>query len=283
MSHAWSPASPCGPGCLPRPGTLRRAGAHRVVLRLSAAVGLLLLGVGLALVFALLWRSARTALVRSWFRALLRAFGVRFVVHGQRMDSGALVVTNHVSWLDVVALMAECPMRLLAKTEVRSWPVIGPLADRVGTLYIDRERLSALPEAVRTIAESLRGGSVVGAFPEGTTWCGLASGTYRPAVFQAAVDAHVPVQPVALRFTTASGKHTTAAAFVGTATLVESLLAVARTRELVIEMFLLPRIDAAAAGDRREIARRAEQAVAEITAPAEPELPHLADSEAAAA
>ncbi|MBK0867589.1 MAG: 1-acyl-sn-glycerol-3-phosphate acyltransferase [Saccharopolyspora sp.] len=281
MTHRWAPDSPCGPGCLPRPGSVRRAGTHRVALRLAGAAGLMLAGIGVAVVFALLWRSARTALVRSWFRALLRVLGIRFAVRGEhRLDSGALVVTNHVSWLDVVALMAVRPMRLLAKTEVRSWPVIGPLAGRVGTLYIDRERLSALPGAVRTIADSLRGGAVVGAFPEGTTWCGLASGRYRPAVFQAAVDARVPVQPVALRFS-AGGRPTTAAAFVGEATLLESVLAVARVRDLVVELSLLPEMDAAAVGDRRELARRTERAVAEVTAPAEPHLPHLPQPAAA--
>ena len=121
---------------------------------------------------------------------------------------------------------------------------------------------------------------MVGAFPEGTTWCGLASGRYRPAVFQAAVDARVPVQPVALRFS-AGGRPTTAAAFVGEATLLESVLAVARVRDLVVELSLLPEMDAAAVGDRRELARRTERAVAEVTAPAEPHLPHLPQPAAA--
>lgn len=283
MIHAWSPVSPCGPGCLPKSGSLRRAGAHRVVLRLTGAAGLMLLGVGLAVAFAVLRGPLRTALVKSWFRALLRAFGVRFVVRGERCADGGLVVTNHVSWLDVVALMAVHPMRLLAKTELRSWPVVGPLAARVGTLYIDRHRLSALPAAVRTVADALREGSLVGAFPEGTTWCGLASGTYRPAVFQAAVDTGVPVRPVALRFTTASGAPTTAAAFVGEATLLESVLAVARVRGLVVELSVLPELDAAAIGDRRELARRAERAVAAITEPDGPEEPHRSEPRRVAA
>lgn len=278
MIHAWSPVSPCGPGCLPKPASLRRAGTHRVVLRLTAAVALMLLGVGLAVVLAVLRGPLRDVLVKSWFRALLRAFGVRFVVRGEQPADGGLVVTNHVSWLDVVALMAVNPMRLLAKAELRSWPVLGPLAARVGTLYIDRERLSALPGAVRAVADALRGGSVVGAFPEGTTWCGFASGAYRPAVFQAAVDAGVPVRPVALRFTTAAGAPTTIAAFVGDATLLESVLAVAGVRGLVVELSVLPEIDAVTIGDRRELARRAERAVAAVTEPEGPEMPHLTEA-----
>src|SRR5437016_1315625 len=161
----------------------------------------------------------RERLIQTWFRRLLDAFGVRYVVHGEEnlAGQGGLFVSNHVSWLDVVALQAVRPMRVLAKTEVRSWPVIGPLAGRAGTLYIDRDRLTALPDAVHTIADALRGGAAVGAFPEGTTWCGVASGRYRPAVFQAAVDARARVRPIAMRFLTGDGTQTTVAAFVGDA------------------------------------------------------------------
>lgn len=284
MTNHWAPISPCGPGCLSLPGVQPRAGVHRVALRLAAATGLMLLGAALAVVFALLWRSARNQLARMWFRTLLRAFGIRFVVRGgPAPQAGSLVVGNHVSWLDVIAMMAVCPMRVLAKTEVRSWPVIGLLAGRVGTLYIDRERLTALPEAVRTIADALRGGAVVGAFPEGTTWCGMAAGTYRPAVFQAAVDAGVAVQPMALRFTTRSGAIATSAAFVGEDTLLKSVLAVAREPELVVELTVLPEIDAAAVGDRREIARRAQRAVAGVTGLGGAHLPSSPEQQVAAA
>lgn len=178
------------------------------------------------------------------------------------------MVSNHVSWLDIVALQAVRPMRLLAKREVRSWPVVGSLAARAGTLFIDRDRLRPLPEAVRTVTDALREGWVVGAFPEGTTWCGLASGRYRPAVFQAAIDAGVDVRPVALRFRTGDGGRTTAAAFVGETTLVESMLAVARARDLVIEMFLLPSSVPGPSTDRRALARRVAEEITQVAVPA---------------
>lgn len=277
MTHPWKPSSPCGPGCLPRRGTFRPAGMHRVVLRLSSAVILLLLGIGVVVALCLVPRRWGRQLIKAWFAALLRAFGVRLVVHDrERLGSnGALIVSNHVSWLDVAVLQAVCPMRLLAKTELRSWPVVGVLARRAGTLYIDRDRLSTLPEAVRGIADSLRAGSVVGAFPEGTTWCGLASGRYRPAVFQGAVDAGARVLPVAVRFRTRDGRRTTAAAFVGDETLVKSVCTVVRTRELVVELSVLPELDAASIADRRELARRAESAIEEVSSPAAPAMPHL--------
>lgn len=261
-AHPWMPVSPCGPKCVPRGGG---AGVLRVLLRLGRMLGALLVGVAIAAAMPAFPPRLRERLIRGCFQGLLRSLGIRYALHGaEHLQTAGLFVTNHVSWLDVVVLQAVRPMRLMAKTEVRSWPLIGPLAGRVGTLYIDRDRLSSLPEAVREVAAALRAGAAVGAFPEGTTWCGLASGRYRPAVFQAAVDAAAPVQPIALRYRTEDGRTTTAAAFVGDATLIDSVLTVLRTRSLRIDVYALPTLDARRVADRKELARRVEAAVAEV-------------------
>lgn len=236
----------------------------RVFLRLVRVLGTLTVGITLAGVLPAFPARLRERLIRGWFHGLLMSLGIRYTLHGaEHLETAGLFVTNHVSWLDVVALQVVRPMRLVAKTEVRSWPLIGPLACRVGTLYIDREELRSLPAAVRAVARALREGAAVGAFPEGTTWCGLATGSYRPAVFQAAVDAGALVQPIALRYRTEDGQTTTAAAFVGEATLIDSVLTVLRTRNLLIDVFVLPTFDARRVADRKELARRAEAAVAE--------------------
>lgn len=271
VASRWAPSSPCGPACLPRRSSVSQAGPLRRVSRLAAAAAMLLVGGALAAAIPLFPVRTGRRLVRSWFRGLLGAFGVRIV---RRMPQGraearpgTLVVANHVSWLDIVVLQSLYPMRMLAKKEMLAWPLLGVSAARAGTLAIDRDRLRALPEAVQRIAEALRAGSVVGAFPEGTTWCGLASGRHRPAVYQAALDAGARVQPVALRFRTGNGDTTTAAAFVGEATLLESVAAVARLRHLVIEVVVLPAFDADGVRDRRELARLTEAAITAVIRP----------------
>ncbi|MFC7340910.1 lysophospholipid acyltransferase family protein [Saccharopolyspora griseoalba] len=253
------PDSPCGPQCLPPRDSDTEVGRLRVVLRLSATVVLLVTG---CLLVPALPAALRRQAVPQWFRALLRALGIRLVVEGRMAPGGALVVCNHVSWLDVAAMQVLAPMRLLAKIEVRSWPVLGVLAGRIGTVYIDRDRLSALPEAVRTIAEELRSGAVVGVFPEGTTWCGNAAGRFRPAVFQAALDAGVRVQPIAVRFRDGAGRLTTAPAFLGEATLAASVLSVARMRDLAVELVVLPELTGT---DRGRLAEQAQHAITGAT------------------
>ncbi|HJT03177.1 MAG TPA: lysophospholipid acyltransferase family protein [Pseudonocardiaceae bacterium] len=259
------PVSPCGQRCLPPAGAVAPATRTR---RLLATGALLLVGTLLAAVLPALGSGQRERRVRAWYQALLRALGIRLeVIGGDRFADpavGTLVVSNHTSWLDVIALGAVQPLRMVAKREVRRWPVVGPLARRLHTIFVDRERLWALPGMVADVARALADGAAVGAFPEGTTWCGRASGRFRPAVFQAAVDTAAPVRPVALRYRLAGGGPTTVASFVGPASLWQALLRVAAVHDLVIEVHLLPLVQVAGAS-RHTLANRAEIAVGRLS------------------
>ncbi|WP_308282549.1 lysophospholipid acyltransferase family protein [Pseudonocardia nigra] len=206
--------------------------------------------------------------MRACCRAALAAAGVRLRVIGDERYStggGTLVVANHLSWLEVLALGAVQPVRMLAKREVRDWPLIGAVAARTGALFVDRAGLRGLPGTVAETAAALRAGAVVAVFPEGTTFCGAAAGRFRRAAFQAALDAGMPVRPVAVTFRDAAGAPAFAAAFVGDETLWDAVRRVLRLPGLVCELTVLPVIPAAAVADRRELARRAGEAVATVT------------------
>jgi len=240
VRSGYSPTSACGRGCLPRTGATPLVAWPVRVLRLMALVVVLLGGVGVALATPVLSRAARARAKRGWFRAILRASGVRMRVVGGGLpaggSTGTLVTANHVSWLDIPAVLAVEPARVVAKSDVRGWPVIGLLAARGGTLFIDRNRLRRLPSTVVEIAGVLRDGQNVLVFPEGSTWCGRTQCRFYPAAFQAAIDAGAPVRPVALRYRLADGSLTTAPAFVGDDTLIVSVMRVVATRGLVVEL-----------------------------------------------
>ena len=263
MSHAWMPASPCGDGCLTQGAPA--VAVPRRVLRFAAACSVVLLAFGTSPL--LMVPGARERLVRFIFRSVLRAFGVRLVVRGgdefrhAEPGRGALVVNNHISWLDIVAVNAVRPMRALAKREIADWSVLGTLVARGGSIFLDRERLSALPGTMSELADALRAGSLVNVTPEGTTWCGLASGRFTTATFQAAIDGGVPVRPLALRYRLADGRETSQPAFIGPESLLDSLRRVARLRGLVLEMQVCEEIAPGRAADRRELAALAESAV----------------------
>jgi len=264
---AWLPAAPCTPQvCARNTGAVRAP--LPAILRLVAGCAWTLLGVACALPVRLLPEAPRGWLVRRWARGVPRAFGVRVTarVHPYAPGAGGeLVVANHISWLDIPLVASVLPGRMLAKSEVGGWPLLGRLAGLGGTLFIERDRLRALPGAVGTVAAALRAGSRVVAFPEGSTWCGRGSGgVFRPAVFQAAIDAEVSVRPVRITYGTAG-----AVAFVGDDPLAASLWRVVRAAGLTAEVDVLAPIPAGApaavpaSGEpgRRALARAARAAV----------------------
>ncbi|MFI8510181.1 lysophospholipid acyltransferase family protein [Streptomyces sp. NPDC085460] len=266
----WLPTAPCTPGrrCAAHPGAAADPGSARAAFRpapaplacarLAAGLATVLLGVVLLPAAGPLPAAGRLALVRLWARAVVRAFGVRFVVTGARPPARRpeLVVANHVSWLDIPLVAAVLPGRMIAKREVRGWPVLGALAALGGTLFIDRDGLRRLPGAVREVAAALAAGGRVTAFPEGSTWCGRAGGRFRPALFQAAVDTGSDVQPVRIDY-----RPHGAAGYVGEDALGASLWRVVRTPRLTAEVRILDPISVIQYPNRRLLAAAAQQAV----------------------
>ncbi|MGD1218936.1 lysophospholipid acyltransferase family protein [Streptomyces krungchingensis] len=257
---AWLPTAPCSPGACVE-STASWTAVPRAVLRLAAVLAVVLTGVLLAPGIARMRAVPRDRMIRRWCRAVVRASGVRTRITGTAVPTGGLLlVANHISWLDIPLLAAVRPARMLAKTEVRAWPVAGALAARGGTLFIERDRLRALPGTVTRIAEALHAGAAVVAFPEGSTWCGRAQGRFRRAVFQAALDSGAPVQPVRVHYRSSGGAESTAAAFVGDDSLLASLWRVATTRGLVAEVEVRPPIASRNHPDRRGLAAAAQGA-----------------------
>jgi 1-acyl-sn-glycerol-3-phosphate acyltransferase len=241
--------------------------------RLTAVVLVVLGALLTLLLLPLAGARGREWLVRLVFRGVLRAMGVRLAVSGGdglgARGRGVLVVNNHTSWLDIVAVNAVRPMRAVAKRDIAAWPVLGSLVSAARSVYVDRDGLRELPDTVARLAGALRSGSMVNVTPEGTTWCGLTHGRFRPAMFQAAIDGGVPVLPVALRFRMRGGTRTTAPAFIGDETIVDSVRRVAALRGLVLEVHVLPEIAPGRAADRRALAALAEAAVDTVLAPAQ--------------
>ncbi|MFG2822435.1 lysophospholipid acyltransferase family protein [Kitasatospora sp. NPDC048365] len=264
---AWLPTAPCTPGgCVAGAVAGPTVAAPRRVLRLAALLAVLLLGIAAAPVVRV-WRRPLPPLpverlVRSWARLLLGALGIRVRAGRVPPASGAaLMVANHISWLDILLVAAVRPGRMLAKTEVGRWPLLGPVTTWGGTVYIDRDRLRALPRTVAEVAAALTAGERVVVFPEGSTWCGRYGGRFRPALFEAAVRSGAAVQPMVITYRLADGRETTAPAFVGEDGLLPSLWRVAAVRGLEAELELCPPIPGGTHPDRRSLAAAAQAAV----------------------
>ncbi|WJK40383.1 lysophospholipid acyltransferase family protein [Solwaraspora sp. WMMA2056] len=280
----WRPRSGCGHGCLPPPRSVPAAGVPRRAVRLAGVLAMLAVGGALLLWLPVSPRRWRPTVGTWWARGLLRALGVRLRLVGARPRTAALLAVNHVSWLDTLAILAVSPARMLAKVEVRRWPVVGALARAGGTIFIDRERPRTLPDTVAAVGAVLRCGGQVAVFPQATTTCGttgltLAGGAasgggrcsagtasvmpFRPALFQAALDAGVPVVPVGLTYhlVGAAGPAaddpvpTSVAAFIGDEALWPSVRRVLGLRGLAVTVEVAAPVPPQRAPHRRTLAR----------------------------
>lgn len=227
-----------------------------------ARVGLHL-GCGLAtaaVVYPLIGRPARLRLKQRWSRQLLAMLGVRLNTGTARLSAPALLVANHVSWLDIFAINALAPAAFVCKADVRDWPLIGWLCERTETVFMPRASRSAAKQAGNAIAVRLRQGWHVAAFPEGTTSEGGDLLPFHGALFQSAVDAGCRVQPLALRYMDGNGRPSTAAAYCGDTTLLQSMRRIAAAPVLRLQLDILPPINGQGS-DRRRLAAAAHQAV----------------------
>lgn len=184
----------------------------------------------IAFVFPFLGTNRRKAEVRLWSKRLLRIIDVRLHVHGQlpqaRDGRPAMLVANHVSWLDIVVIDAVLPARFVAKSEIRGWPLIGWMSAKAGTLFIERARRRDTARIARQTSDALLAGDVCAVFPEGTTTDGSKVLPFHSSLLQPALLADADVFPVALRFERTDKSLCEEAAFDGDKTLWQAVRAV---------------------------------------------------------
>jgi len=172
------------------------------------------------------WTPEQQAqVVEGWSQQLLAIMGITVQVHGQPPAAGPLLlVSNHISWLDIPAIHAARNCRFVAKADIRRWPLVSQLAIGSGTLFIERTSRRDAMRVVHQMADALRNGDILAVFPEGTTGDGRSMLPFHANLLQAALVTNTPAQPVALKFIdTATGQPTYAPSFVGDETLVGSV------------------------------------------------------------
>ena len=211
--------------------------------------------------FPIVGTRQRDWLISYWSRQLLKVLGVR-VQAGQppAMPEGALLVSNHISWLDIYLIYGARRVHFVSKAEVRKWPLVGWLAHQGGTLFIERGRRADTARINQEMRDLMQHGAWVGVFPEGTTSDGRGVHKFYSSLLQPAVELACPIVPVAIRYTTHHGEYTAVPAYIDGISLWESLQRIISGTGLVAELsFGKP---FAPEHHRRELAVHAEAAVA---------------------
>lgn len=198
--------------------------------------------------------------IRAWQGGLMRVFGMRMRRIGTPMDGAVLFVANHVSWVDIIALHSQRMMGFVAKREIAGWPVVGWLATQGETIYHQRGNQESLGGVLHEMLARLRSGRAVGVFPEGRTRDGREVGPFHARIFLAAVEAGVPVQPVALRYGERASAQT-AVAFGPKESFFSNFLRLLGEPTRVVEVVFLEPIAPGDAEGRRRIAETARERI----------------------
>lgn len=219
----------------------------RRVFRLVRLALHVMVGVVLTLVFAGLLRMPSgypfyQRLYAWWLRKTATISGVTIKTVGEPAGQGIMLVSNHISWLDIPVLGAVARPRFLSKQEVRHWPVIGWLAAKSGTLFITRGKPGAAAQAAQTITRALQAGYSVLLFPEGTTTTGNDVRTFHARLFAPALDMQAWVQPMALRYPDKGGQTNPVVPYVDRQSLWDNLTGLLMEDCVAAEVHFLPPI-----------------------------------------
>lgn len=229
--------------------------------RVCRIVAHTLLGLSIAAaLFPLTTNQFKARLIKWWCGRLLDAFNMRVVCFGhvpaKNMPiSKTMFVANHISWSDIHALNGLIPLRFIAKSEIKNWPIFGYLVSKANTLFIDRNKRQDAKRTIEIAHTSLQSGDNLCFFPEGTTTDGTEIKLFKSSLIQAAILANATVWPVAIRYPNADGSANTAVAYAGETTLVESMQQILLQQQPVIELHFLEPMSPAdyATMDRREL------------------------------
>lgn len=171
--------------------------SFRKLIRLALLFLIILYGIVFSFIFLHNKNGKISFLTTNWFKACTRILGIQIKAVGTPLSQKTLFISNHISWLDIPVIGQLAAVHFLSKSEVKKWPVIGWLASRSGTLYINRGHNHSSKEANAIMASTMKQGNNCLVFAEGKTTDGHVK-KFHSRLVQSAINAHAMVQPVAI-------------------------------------------------------------------------------------
>lgn len=218
-----------------------------------------------------LWnREHKLQRIQRWSQQVLATLHIQVQSDKPAVRGFAgLVVSNHLSWLDILVLQSLIPGVFIAKSEVRRWPVVGFLAAACSTIFVDRRSARSARTMVEHSTAAMGQGYAVVVFPEGTSSNGQDLGSFHANIFESAIRANASVQLLILKYIdTTTGEAAEAAHFIGDMSLLYSLKRVIGSSSIQACMQLVECISAQG-HSRKSLAQYAHQKIrAQLLAPA---------------
>jgi 1-acyl-sn-glycerol-3-phosphate acyltransferase len=220
--------------------------------RISRVVTHTLLGLlTVTLIFPVAGKYFKLRLIKWWCHHLLGIFNVGVILYGNsppayKTASNNLMIANHISWVDIYAINSILPIRFVAKSDIRTWPVFGYLASKAYVLFIERGKRHHAARIVDIVALSLKAGDNLCLFPEGTTTDGTLIMPFKGSLIQSAIEAQSTIWPVAIRYPRHDGSTNTEVAYAGDTTLLQSMKQVLLQKRPIVELHFLAPISTSA-------------------------------------
>lgn len=193
---------------------------------------------------------------------LLRCFNVEIRYIGAPNPEAKMLMANHISWLDALLFMPAPKLRFIAKSEVKNWPIIGLLAQLLGTVFIRRENKFQVYRSLPNAQRHIREGDNLVIFPEGTTTIGEDVLPFRPMMFEVAKRENCLVQPVAVRYWDHNKTISEATPFIGDDGIFMSIMKLLFERKTYAHVHFLPALSPSKL-DRKQMASLSQQSIAQ--------------------
>lgn len=188
-------------------------------------------------------------LAHLYAKFVLKLFGISYHVTNKQQDknkkTGQLIVSNHMSYLDALVMMALRPVCFVTSIEMKQTPVLGQICEAGGCLYVERRSREGLSEEIKDITRALKAGLDVVIFPEATSTNGEAIKRFKRPLFQAAIDSGAAIVPQTINYSAINKKAVTTAnrdyvCWYGDMTFFPHLMSVLRQKSIDVELTLSP-------------------------------------------
>jgi 1-acyl-sn-glycerol-3-phosphate acyltransferase len=165
----------------------------------------LLLVVMLCIAMIILPREIRSILIQHWAKRLLRILKIKITLSGEVINifskDSFLMVSNHISWLDIPVIFSLKPITFVSRSDIKTWPIIGILAKISGAIFIDRNRKSSLLEVIQAMNHHFKNHKQsICIFPEGITSNGYQVLPFKSNLFQSAFEANKLLLPLSVQY-----------------------------------------------------------------------------------
>jgi 1-acyl-sn-glycerol-3-phosphate acyltransferase len=257
----------------------QKVGLFKQTLKFTAVISLILIYVIHAYIYSFIFRDLWTFrkrvvfLLQRYCKRFLCILAVRAVKQGFTQKNPLFIVSNHMSYLDVLVLSSEFPTTFVTSVEIREVPVLGLLTQLGGCLYVERRNKQNLSQEISELTTAIQKNLTVTVFPEATSTSGEGVLRFRKPLFRAAIDATTAVNPICLNYAKINGEKFNVSnrdlvCWYGDMSFVPHLWKLAGCKEVIAEISLMPEIPYEKSKDHAVLAEESYVAVSSHFRPA---------------